>query len=293
MKQNNLWKPRRGAFLIILVFGLIFVEAGSVYGQVVLGARAISLGQATTALPDDEWSVFENPAMISNQQRSVSFFGMRYYGLPDLTDVAAVVTYPTKIGVLGGGAHRYGNDLFSESRIRVTYKNDYQRFHYGIAINYNHVAISRGTSSVNYGSYGAVGIDLGLAAKIIDGLWIGAKTTNVNQGQYGEVQLQDGSIYAEEVPRNLSIGLSYRLSGVALFTTDVIKDVSFPISYRAGVEIDIVENLKARAGITTSPQTFSGGFGYNTNSWGFNLVVQRHEESALGYSPGLDFNISW
>lgn len=283
MKQNSFWNYWRVVLFIMLVFGLMLADTGSVYGQVVLGARPISLGQATTALPENEWSVFENPAMTSGQQRSVSFFGIRYYSLPELTDVAAVVTYPTKIGVIGGGAHRYGNDLFSESRIRLTYKNSYQNFHYGAALNYNHVAQGGG-----YGSFGALGIDVGIAALIIDNLWIGAKATNINQAQYGEI-----NNIVEEVPRNLSIGFSYRLSGVALFTTDVVKDVSFPISYRGGIEIDIIENLNARAGITTAPQTFAGGFGYNTSRWGFNFVVQRHEESALGYSPGLDFNISW
>jgi hypothetical protein len=221
--------------------------------------------------------------MISDQQRTVSFFGIRYFGLSELTDVAAVVAYPTSIGVIGGGAHRFGDDLFNQNRIRLTYKNSFQNFHYGAAINYNHVVQGGG-----HGSFGAFGIDAGLAAVITDDLWIGAKATNLNQAQYGEI-----NNIVEELPRNLSIGFSYKLSGVALFTTDVIKDVSFPVSYRGGVEINVVENLKARAGITTEPQTFSGGFGYNTEQWGVNIVVQRHEEEALGFSPGLDFNISW
>lgn len=243
----------------------------------------MSLGQAVTALPGNVWSVFENPAMIGSKKHTVSFFGARYYGLAELSDVAAVITYPTSIGVIGGGAHRYGDDVFSESRIRLTYKNSYQKFHYGVALNYNHVV-----QGGDYGSFGALGFDVGIAALIIDNLWIGAKATNVNQARYGKV-----NDIVEEVPRNLSIGLSYRLSGVALFTTDVIKDVSFPLAYRAGIEIDVVKNLKARVGITTAPQTFSGGFGYNTRSWGVNIVVQRHEEAALGYSPGIDFNIAW
>lgn len=282
MKQSARYK-KRGIFVLLFTIGLLIEPAYAAYGQPVLGAGPVSLGQAVTALPQNVWSVFENPALISEQQPTVSFFGARYYGLPELSDVAAVITYPTKFGVIGGGAHRYGNDIFSESRIRLSYKNAYQNFHYGVALNYNHVV-----QGGDYGSFGALAVDVGIAALIVDNLWIGAKATNINQGRYGEI-----NNIVEEVPRNLSIGLSYRLSGVALFTTDVIKDVSFPISYRAGVEINVVQNLKARAGITTAPQTFSGGFGYNTRRWGVNLVVQRHQEAALGYSPGLDFNIAW
>lgn len=293
MIQNSLNTRISVYKLFLVIITLVFIEVIPARGQATLGARAISLGQATTALPNNLWSVFENPAMISDSQRTVSFFGIRYYGLAELTDVAAVVAYPTNIGVIGGGAHRYGNDLFNETRIRLTYSNSFQDFYYGASINYNNISIGQGTSSIDYGSYGAFGIDVGIAARVIDDLWLGAKATNINQGEYGESNLQDGSTYAEEVPRNLSIGFSYRLSGVAMFTSDVVKDVSFPISYRGGIEVDVVENLKARAGITTAPQTFSGGFGYNTDQWGINIVVQKHEENALGYSPGLDFNISW
>jgi|AntRauTorckE6833_2_1112554.scaffolds.fasta_scaffold33870_1 hypothetical protein len=283
MIQNSFNRRRPIALIIFLAIGMFLMHVVKVQGQATLGARDIALGQATTALPNSTWSVFQNPAMVSKDQPSVSFFGLRYYGIAELTDVAAAISYPTSIGVIGGGAHRYGNDLFNETRLRLSYKNSFQKFHYGVAVNYNHVAQGGG-----FGSFGALGVDVGLAALIFEDFWIGAKAININQPQYGEV-----NNIVEELPRNLSIGFSYRMSGVALFTTDVVKDVNFPISYRGGIEVVVVDNLKARAGVTTAPQTFSGGFGYNTDHWGVNIVMQRHEEVELGYSPGLDLNISW
>ncbi len=254
------------------------------YCQTTLGARPLALGQATTALPNNQWTVFENPAMLDEDQKSVSFFAIRYYGLPELTDVAAAIVYPTKIGVFAAGAHRFGDKLFSKSRIRVAYKNSWKDFHYGISVNYSHIKQGGG-----YGSIGAVGINIGLAAEVSKSLWIGAKATNINRPKYGTT-IND---IDEDLPRNLSIGFSYRLSGVALFTADVVKDVNFPISFRSGVEVKIIDHLKARAGITTKPQTFSGGFGYLAKNWGMNLVIQKHENPVLGFSPGLDFYIRW
>lgn len=284
MIQNSLnrYSSTYGIILLFLISGFFAISL-PLHAQATLGARSIALGQAATALPNSEWAVFENPAMLDEQRPAVSFFAIRYYGLAELTDLAAVVSSPVGFGVIGAGAHRYGDDLYNESRIRLVYKNSFQNFHYGAAVTYNHVVQGGG-----YGSVGAVGIDVGVAARIISTLWIGAKATNINQPKYGQINDID-----ENLPRNLSIGFSYRLSDVALLTTDVIKDVNFPLSYRGGVEVRVVDRLFARAGITTSPQTFSGGFGYNTEAWGVNLVVQRHEEQALGYSPGLDFNISW
>lgn len=139
---------------------------------------------------------------------------------------------------------------------------------------------------VGDGPAGAFGIDIGLAAPIVSDLWIGAKATNINQPEYG-------SKNNEKLPRELSIGLSYQLSDIALFTSDVVKDVQFPISYRGGLEVSVIENLLARAGITVEPLTFSGGFGYSGEFWAVNIAVQRHENRVLGYNPAIDFKITW
>jgi hypothetical protein len=270
-------------FLIFFASAIFFSaslpsQAGA---QDALGARELAMGQATTALPNSSWSIFANPAMISDEESTVSFFGVRYYGLSEVSDVAATVTYPTEFGVFAAGAHRYGFDLFSENRLRVGYKNAISGFHYGIVINYSHVVQGGG-----YGSGGALGFDVGVAAPILSGFWIAAKATNVNQPAYG-------SRNEEELPRNLSVGLSYQLSDVALFSSEVFKDVRFPIAYRGGIEIHIIGGLKGRAGVSTSPQTFSAGFGYLGSFWSANVGVQRHENNVLGYSPAIDFQISW
>ena len=264
-----------------ICISLILNYTNNLYAQAVIGARELSLGQATTALSNSRWSIFANPAMMSGEQDDVAFYAVRYFGFAEITDIAAAVNYPTKLGVVGIGAHRYGYDLFNKSRLRLGYKNSFLGFHFGAVLNYSHVAQGGG-----YGSAGALGIDVGIAAPIISGLWIGAKATNINQPKYGK--LND-----EKLSRDLSIGLSYQLSDIALFTTDVVKDVDFPISYRGGLEVTVIGDLMARAGVTTKPQTFSAGFGYSGSFWGANVAVQHHENHVLGYSPAIDFNLRW
>ena len=270
-------------FLFSLTTGVLLVMSfcQSSSAQAVLGARELAIGQAITALPESSWSVFGNPAMLSEQKPSVSFFGVRYFGLAEITDIAASVTYPTHFGVLAGGVHRYGYDLFNESRLRVGYKNSTLGFHYGAVMNYSHVVQGGG-----YGSAGALGVDVGIAAPIVPELWIAAKATNINYPTYG-------SRNDEELPRDLSIGLSYQLSDRALFSAEGYKDVRFPLAFRGGMEVHIIGGLMGRAGMTTQPQTFSGGFGYDGTFWSANVAVQRHENSILGYSPAVDFKISW
>lgn len=281
MIRKLLHLHRKLSVVIATVGLLLLSDVFMVRAQAVIGARELAVGQATTALQNTDWSMFGNPAMMNENDNTASFFGVRYYGLSEITDMAVSVTYPTELGVFGAAAHRYGFDLFNENRLRVGYKNAFKGFHYGAIINYSHVSQGGG-----YGSAGALGVDLGIAAAILPELWVGAKATNINQPEYG-------SRNNEKLPRELSIGLSYRLSDVALFTTDVVKDIQFPISYRGGVEVTIIENLVGRAGVTTNPQTFSAGFGYTGSFWSANVAVQRHENSVLGYSPAIDFNIIW
>lgn len=273
----------QSAVLVALFLVSFFGSALPVFSQATLGARELGLGQAVTALPGSTWSVFANPAMMDSSTRKISFFGIRYYGLEELTDVAVAAVFPADFGVVGAGVYRFGDELFSESRLRLTYKNSFERFHYGIVVNYNHVSQGAG-----HGSFGAIGFDVGLSAQIIESFWFGAKATNINQPRYGKF-----NNIVEEPPRNISIGFSYRMSDVLLFTSDVFKDVRFPLSYRAGAEINIFENFTGRVGITTRPVTFSGGFGYNSDHWEINVVAQRHENPVLGISPGVDLNILW
>lgn len=277
MKCDSLsQKCRSTRYILVSCLFVLTIAADTAKAQNILGARSVSLGKAATALPNSGWALFGNPAMMNERQRSVSFFGIRYYGFSELTDMAAVGNYPAKWGVLSVGAHRYGFDLFNENRIRLGYKNEFQSFHYGVVLNYNHIAQGGG-----YGSAGAIGLDVGIAASLFDGGWIAARATNVNQPAYGNID--------EPLPRELAIGFSYQLSDIALLTSDVVKDVRFPISYRGGIEVNIFKGFVGRAGITTEPVTFSGGFGYSSSIWKINVVAQNHIE--LGISPGLDLSI--
>jgi len=249
---------------------------GNVHSQNTMGAKSISMGQTGVAIPSSNWSAFSNVAMIPTDQSRVSFYGFRYVGIAEITDMAASLSYPGDWGTIGVAVHRYGFNLFNENRFLLAYKNSLGNFHYGGSVSYIHVF-----QGANYGSAGAVGFDVGLAAEVADNLWFGARATNLNQPAYGETD--------EELPRELAAGLSYHLTSEALITAEIVKDVMFPISFRSGLQFEIFTSLFARAGITTEPETYSFGFGYLADSWEVNFGLQQH--NPLGLSPALDIGI--
>lgn len=256
---------------LVIIFGVISIPASA---QMTMGAKGLGMGQATTALPGYEWSLFSNPALSDNEDMAIGFYGLRNYGFAELTDVSAIGRVPTSFGVTTLGFHRYGDNLFNETRVRLGYKNEWQMLHFGAAVNYNTISFG-----ADYGSGSALGVDIGIAAEISSDLWIGARSTNINRPSYKGID--------EVLPREIAIGFSYGLNELALFSFDVVKDVRFPVSYRGGMEMKVIENLKGRVGITTEPLTYSLGFGYGLERWDINFAVQKHE--LLGFSPGLDF----
>ncbi|MFW6157516.1 MAG: hypothetical protein ACOC4S_01605 [Balneolaceae bacterium] len=278
LHQNKQERTRKEWGRCILIGIIVLTGALSeAKGQAVLGARAVALGQTSVALAASEWALFANPSILEAGRSSAAFYGFRYYGFAEITDMAAVVNHATGIGMFAAGVHRYGFDLFNESRYRLGYKYHTGDFHYGAALTYHHVVQGGG-----YGSVGAVGVDLGLAVAIGEQLWFGARTTNVNRPRYGNVE--------EDLPRDLAIGMSYDAGEKVIIISELVKDVRFPVSYRGGIEVTIMNGLTGRAGITTEPVTFSMGFGYRRPGWGVNIAAQRHE--LLGMSPGFDLNLT-
>lgn len=260
-------------FLLALIF---FLHPSKSIGQQTMGAKSISMGQTGVAMPNSNWATFSNIALMPTEENSISFYGFRYVGITEITDMAASINYQTNFGTLGLGLHRYGFNLFNENRFLLAYKNQLGAFHYGGSISYTHVF-----QGGNYGSAGAVGFDLGLAAEVIDDLWFGARATNLNQPAYGDTD--------EELPRELAAGFSYQLSSSSLVTAELVKDVKFPISFRSGVQFEIITSLFARVGVSTQPSTYSFGFGYETSRFEVNFGLQQHDP--LGLSPALDFAI--
>jgi hypothetical protein len=243
-----------------------------------MGAKGLGMGQAAMAIDQYEWAIFANPAMMNHENKTIGFYGLRNYGFSELTDMAAVTTLPTKLGVVGFGFHRYGDNIFNEMRVRIGYKNEWQMLHFSVVGNYNHISFG-GT----YGSGSAIGVDVGIAAELTKSLWIGARSTNVNKPKYQGI--------SEELPRDIIIGITYSFNEIALFAFDVAKDVRFPVSYRGGLEVNIFEGLFGRVGVTTEPISYSGGFGYGQEIWEINFAVQKHE--LLGFSPGLDLALKF
>lgn len=253
-----------------------------VASQPVIGTRSAALGGAESALYGGKWSLFGNPANADTLGPSLSFFGMRYYGLPELTDLAASGALPTGAGVFSAGFHSYGDERYREQQFRVGWKGTFERFHLGVAAAWHHVALGGG-----YGSDGAPTLHAGLTVEVARKVLLGMRLANLNGGAW-----ETAGGEPEELPRLMGVGFSYRPGQGTLFACEWVATSGHDPEFRIGVEFSLAPGLRFRAGASSRPRTLSGGLSYARRRWGAGLAVQRHPDPLLGYSPGVDVHLN-
>lgn len=277
--MRHLW----GLFLTGLVVGLCGpspAPAQSAY-DLFGGSRASGLGSAATALTTTA-GVHANPgANALQERRRVSFSAREGFGLSALRYGALSSTWPTSWGVLSMGASTFGGEEYREIHYSLGYARGLQfgtsrHVYVGLLGRYYHTRIE------GYGGTGAMGLHLGLLIPVLPSLHFGAHATNVNGPSLVE---------GEALPQTLSIGIQYRVNSRLLVVTDVFKDLSFPASARAGLEIRPISVLALRAGITHSPTRFTGGVGLQLGRIDTHVAAEQHPE--LGWSPSASLEIRW
>ena len=246
--------------------------------QIYMGARASSLNHSITALNNNNWAIFGNPATVDPTKKQVSSYFIRYYGITELSDIAIAASYPIKYGVILGGIHSYGFDLYRETDIQLGWMMSYADLKSAIKIHYDHVAFGG-----SYGNDGSIGIDIGLLFPIHEKVDIGASATNLNRPEIG--------VDGQERPRLLSVGIAYKPLDKGLILLDILKDVRYPIATRVGIEYPLLDQLVIRTGIGNNPINTTFGAGLVFGSWNVNFSVEKHQE--LGWSPGIDVGFTW
>lgn len=268
-------------FYVLAILLLLSAFTNSARAQWSMGARNIALARAHTALPSDPWAVFYNPALIDQEHASAGFFAIRYYGLRELEDHAAVISLPSDIFsklrklpiAASAGFHSYGFDLFRETQARFGISIQIDRILAGFSSNYNHIRIA------GYGSRSSPVFDSGIIIELTDRLRMGYRISNLFQSGSGSSEIHT-------LPAEMSGGFSWYATPGLLLTADVVKDELHPLSIRTGTEVQLTENILLRGGWTTRPFTWSTGAGLQIAGFQGNFAVQKHE--ILGLSPGID-----
>ena len=232
--------------------------------SVVIGSRSASLGN-TSACVQDVWSVFSNPASIATlKETQVGFTYESLLQFAPFNRMAAAAIVPAKIGVIGAGVYKFGDDLYSEQIITTSYANKFGMASLGVKANLVQYAIE------GYGRKQVFTVSMGGLAQLTPWLSVGAYIMNINQPKTESGQ---------RVPTRLYAGVGITPASSCFITAEVEKDIDYAPTLKAGIEYEINKKLIIRTGFNIYPYAGFAGLGFRPTRFQFDY--------AFGFNPAL------
>lgn len=203
----------------------------------------------TSSTLTDEWSLFNNAGGLGKlSQSSVTFACEIIPAMAGANRMAASALTPTKIGTVGLGIFRFGDDVYNESLVSFGYGSSIGNTSLGAKINYVQYRAE------GFGVNTATSIDFGGITRITPQISVGAYITNLSQSKLMET---DG----ERLPTKLVAGLGFSPSEKVFLTTEIEKDLDYQITWRSGLEYAVYKKVFFRTGFNTNPNAAYFGLG--------------------------------
>ncbi|MBI3193990.1 MAG: hypothetical protein HYZ34_05895 [Ignavibacteriae bacterium] len=268
-------------FLIEVLFVLLSLSPFDLFAgfeRREVGARQRAIGGAFVGLSDDVWSIYYNPAGLSDiKHLQVSvFYSPQTFGLSELSNGALAGMVPTNFGNFGLGITNYGFDLYRELALSASYSKKISEIRFGLNLNYQNVNMR------NYGSTGVVGFDVGFLISVHHQVKIGLAATNVNAPSIGAND--------EQLARTFSVGVSYIPIQELSLMLDYVKEMKQPASPRFGFEYWLIESVAFRAGISDEPTSYSTGIGVRYSMIEVDYAFYTHQEFGLTHQATILFS---
>ena len=239
-----------------------------------IGARSSAMGNASVSLCD-LWSAHHNQAGLGFVREIAA--GVHYedrFMIKEIGVRGGALALPIKAGTFGLCITNFGYSQFSENKYSLSFAKAFgNKFSAGIAMDYLTTKIGEG-----YGSRGALAAEVGIIAKPLKGLTIGAHVFNPTRAKIADYD-------DERLPTIIRLGADYNFSDKVILAVETQKDISQKAEFKAGLEYRAVKEFYLRIGISTNPTLTCFGFGINLRNFKIDVAANYHQ--SLGISPQL------
>lgn len=241
-----------------------------------MGARAGGLAYASSCL-SDEWSILNNVAGLAKVEKASAAFA--YDTQPSFNPfnrVAAVFALPLKFGTAGVGVFRFGDRLYNEQIFTIGFSNSFGLASLGLKANYIQY------SAEGFGSKGIFSISFGGIATLTEKISIGSHIINLNQPEISKAE-------GEKLSTTLIVGAAFQLTSQTLVTSELEKDLSYPVKWKTGVEYKPFKKFTLRTGLSLNPSTVFFGFGFHSKkfkmdyTYQHNFTIGSRHQATIGY----------
>lgn len=258
--------------IILFICLTIYAQAGN--EDFPIGARSAAMGNASVSL-SDVWSAQHNQAGLGflHSPSAGVYYENRFF-LKELGIKGGVFAMPVKGGTFGLCITSFGYSLYSENKYSLSFAKAFgDKFSMGIAMDYLTTKIAEG-----YGKKGVFAAEIGIQAKPMKGLNIGAHVYNPTRTKLADYN-------NERIPTIIRLGGDYTFSEKVTLAVESEKDIAQKAIFKAGIEYRAVKEFYLRAGISTNPTLSSFGFGINLKNFQLDFSANYHQ--TLGFSPQL------
>ena len=251
------------------------------------GARVLGLGRAGVALGGDAWGHTNPAAWAGLAEGRAALQASQAFGLSELRLGALTAALPTPVGTAALHARTYGFSERRETRVvvglgRALPLSVTRRLDVGLAVGLESAATE------GYASQTAVLVHAGVQGEVLPGLRGGLAARNLLGLGLGDTA--DLARSASTVP-GLTVGLVYTPSERATLVLDADQDLDFGLSVRGGAEVQVVEALALRVGVSSAPVRYAFGAGVRAGPLRADLAVESHE--TLGLTPAVGVEIGF
>lgn len=261
------------------LFTLLFKLAIGQSSSLQIGGRAAGMAYASACL-QDEWSLFNNVAGQASLKQIIA--ASTYDAKPKLEGAnrsAIVFAIPTNIGVVGAGALRFGDALYNEQLLSVSFSNQLGLASLGVTLNYlQYTAQGFGTKSVLTVSAGGI-------AALSKSVSIGAYVLNINQPLLSEIE-------GEKVPTRLSLGLSLSPTEKVQLCSELSKELDHAATFKTGMEYKATKKFHTRTGFSLYPNNIFIGIGFIQSKLSIDYAYQ-YALTGLGESHQASLAYKW
>lgn len=276
---------------ILIIFNLAVNLHTGTFDRINIGARALGMGSAFSAVADNPSAIYYNPAgLVLIPADEVEIMRDNLYGLDliNYTFLGYARPYIWR-GTLGFAM------LFLQLGDEILLRNitEYSfLFSYGIKIS---EAFSTGINlkfyAANYDGIKASGWtpEIGLIVNFLK-----------NKGRAG-LMIQDLISPAikwetgleERIEPNLNLGISYNLTKRFLVSSDIKNLLNYERTYSAGCEIEFIRNLLLiRGGISLQKvYVITFGAGINLANFQINIAIKNHSDFGLSWTLGANIKL--
>ncbi len=253
------------------LFYIAHSQTGNSNGE---SAYALSLGNASIALPGVYGLQGNQAALVFGQDSEFLLSAERRFLLADLTSVSFEKNLG--FGTVGILVENFGFDAFREQKLAIAYARKLnEKLSIGGQFDYLNFSIE------GYGNKSSFTFELGVYSIVNKYFHVSAHVFSP-----GKIGLTDNT----DVTSIFRTGFKYIPSKKLQVFGELYKALDETLDFRSGIDYQLVDILYLRAGFNTEPSRFSFGFGCQITDRFF-LEGGNAYHPQLGNTPGVSLKI--